>query len=471
MVAGTSSWAGKSLLATALCASLRRRGLQVAPFKAQNMSNNARVADGGEIGAAQYFQALAAGVAPTVDHNPILLKPEADTRSQVVVLGRVDRRLTDMPWRRRSPELWEVARAAYDRASEDVDVVVLEGAGSPAEINLADVDIANLLIGRHAAAQTLIVCDIDRGGAFAHLYGTWALLADEDRARVSGFVLNKFRGDPALLSPGPEFLEQLTGVPTLGVVPMVDHGLPDEDGADPAPGSGSGRRVRILRGPAASNLDEWWPLREVSDCRWATRPEHLRDAELVIVPGSKLAAADLEWMRSTGMDRALFLAHGDGVPILAVCGGVQVLGERIDDPYGMESGGSVPGLGLLPAATRLEWDKVVTRAERRFRADLAPPWTALAGLDVSGYEIHLGETDTRQPMGSCFQDGSGLVSGAVMAVYLHGLCENPAALAALAGSDRARPLSQVFDGLADLVDEHVDVDGLVRRLEVRGTQR
>src|SRR5690348_15327630 len=169
MVAGTSSWAGKSLLATALCASLRRRGLRVAPFKAQNMSNNARVANGGEIGAAQYFQALAAGVVPTVDHNPVLLKPEADTRSQVVVLGRVDRRLTELPWRERSPELWEIARDAYDRAAQGVDLVVLEGAGSPAEVNLGDVDIANLRIGRHAGARMMIVSDIDRGGAFAHL--------------------------------------------------------------------------------------------------------------------------------------------------------------------------------------------------------------------------------------------------------------------------------------------------------------
>lgn len=461
MVAGTSSWAGKSLLATALCASLHRRGLRVAPFKAQNMSNNARVADGGEIGAAQYFQALAAGVVPSVDHNPVLLKPEADTRSQVVILGQVDRRLTDMPWLDRSPHLWEIAREAYDRVARDVDLVVLEGAGSPAEVNLADVDIANLRIGRHSGARMVVVCDIDRGGAFAHLYGTWALLAAEDRARITGFVLNKFRGDPRLLAPGPDLLEQITGVPTIGIVPMVDHGLPDEDGADPRAGSGSGRRVRIIRGPAASNLDEWWPLREVTDCRWATSPEHLDDAELVIVPGSKLAAADLAWMRSCGMDQALTQVHQAGVPILAVCGGAQMLGERIEDPHGIETGGSARGLGLLPAVTRLGPEKRVSHETRRFVSGLAPPWAALSGLEVQGYEIHYGMTESASPLASVFDDGSGLVDGPVLAVYMHGLGEDPGALRVLAGRDRARGLAEVFEGLADLADEHLEVERLL----------
>ncbi len=461
MVAGTSSWAGKSVLATGLCASLRRRGVRVAPFKAQNMSNNARVVEGGEIGAAQYFQALAAGVTPSVDHNPILLKPEADIRSQVVVLGKVDRVLTEMPWRERAPYLWEIVRDAYDRVAGDTDIVVLEGAGSPAEVNLAGVDLANLRIGRHANAPMLVVCDIDRGGAFAHLYGTWALLDPIDRRRVAGFVLNRFRGDPTLLAPGPAILEQKTGVPTLGVVPMVDHGLPDEDGAAPAPSGGSGQRVRIVRGPAASNLDEWWQLREASDCRWATRPADLSDAELVVLPGSKLPAVDVAWMRATGVDAAILSAHRRGVRILAVCGGAQILGEVVEDPHGVEGGGETRGLGLLPATTSLGPTKRVGRPSCQFRADLPAPWADLSGLCVEGYEVHFGQTRGRPPLAPAFTDGSGLVGGSILAVYLHGLAEDPKVLMALVGRESPRPLPQVLDGLADLVDRHLDMDAVL----------
>lgn len=464
LVAGTSSWAGKSVLATALCASLRRRGLSVVPFKAQNMSNNARVADGGEMGAAQYFQALAAGATPSVLHNPVLLKPEAETRSQVVVRGRVDRALTDMEWRERSPHLWEVVRGAYDEVTADADVVVIEGAGSPAEINLADVDLANLRIGRHAEARMLVVCDIDRGGAFAHLFGTWALLEPDDRGRVIGFVLNRFRGDPALLEPGPSMLRARTGVPSLGVVPMVDHGLPDEDGADPRPGTGTGRRVRIVRGPAASNLDEWWALREASDCRWATAPADLADAELVVLPGSKLVGADLAWLRRTAMDRALHDAVRRRVPVLAVCGGVQLLGDVVDDPSGAESGGSARGLGILPSRTTLDAEKTVRHVRRRFRADLPAPWDGLAGLETGGYEVHFGTTTAAPPVAPACTDGTGFVSGPVLGLYLHGLCEEGPVLEAVAGVPARRSLDDVFDGLAALADRYLDMDAVLASL-------
>lgn len=467
LVAGTSSWAGKSVLATALCASLRRRGLRVVPFKAQNMSNNARVADGGEMGAAQYFQALAAGVTPSVLHNPVLLKPEADTRSQVVVRGRVDRALTELPWRERSPQLWTAVRDAYDEVSRQADVMVIEGAGSPAEVNLADVDLANLRIARHAEARTLLVCDIDRGGAFAHLYGTWALLAPEDRARVAGFVLNRFRGDPALLEPGPELLEARTGVPTLGVVPMVDHGLPDEDGADPAPGTGTGRRVRIVRGPAASNLDEWWALREVSDCRWATAPGDLADAELVVLPGSKLVSADLAWMRANGLDRAVAGALSRGVPMLAVCGGAQLLGRSVVDQHGVEHGNELTGLGVLPARTTLGHHKEVRRVTRRLRPDLPAPWKGLSGLAVDGYEVHYGTTVGEPgPLAPAFDDGSGIVHGPVLAVYVHGLCEQADVLDALVGARPRRAVADVLEGLADLADRSLDMETVLGLLGV-----
>ena len=454
MVAGTSSWAGKSLLATALCASLRRRGVRVAPFKAQNMSNNARVVIGGEIGAAQYFQALAAGVEPSTDHNPVLLKPESDTSSQVVVNGQVDWDLSRMAWRERAPLLWGAMTDAFDRVASSADVVILEGAGSPAEINLADVDLVNLRMARHAGADLVVVCDIDRGGALAHLYGTWALLLEKDRARVRGFILNKFRGEVALLEPGPSQLQALTGLPMLGVVPMVDHGLPDEDGAEPYPRSAGGKRVRVIRGPAASNLDEWWPLLQTSDFRWATGPSDLADAELIVLPGSKAVAADLQWIRSTGIHHALLAAYQRDTPILAVCGGVQMLGGDILDPHGVEGAGR--GLGLIPTTTSFGATKRVHRRSATFADALSEPWSDLSGRTIEGYEIRFGETSFGGPATPVLPDGLGFTCGSVLAVYLHGLAEIPAITNSLTGRKPTRSLDEVFEGLADLADDAVD---------------
>jgi adenosylcobyric acid synthase len=465
MVAGTSSWAGKSLVATALCAALRNRGMHVAPFKAQNMSNNARVVSGGEIGCAQYFQALAAGVEPTTDHNPVLLKPESDTSSQVVVNGQVDWEATRMPWRERAPLLWGAMTDAYDRVASSNDVVILEGAGSPAEINLADVDLVNMRMARYADAEVAIVCDIDRGGAFAHLYGTWSLLSVEDRKRVVGFILNKFRGDATLLEPGPSQLRELTGVPTLGVIPMVDHGLPDEDGADPRPRSSGGMRVRVVRGPAASNLDEWWPLLQVSDFSWATAPHDLSDAELIVVPGSKQVVTDLAWLRTTGLSDALAAAHRRNVPILAVCGGVQMLGGTLTDPHGVEFGAT--GLGLLPATTTLAAAKRVRRHTATFATDMIGPWKALSGRPFTGYEIHFGATEVELPAVEVLPGGMGWSCGNILAVYSHGLAEDPGIVAALTGSAPSKSLQDVFDGLADLIESSVDIDRLLRIAEQR----
>lgn len=275
MVLGTSSGAGKSWLTTALCRHYARMGLKVAPFKAQNMSNNARVvasANGlGEIGSAQYFQALAACVEPDVRMNPLLLKPEADTRSQVVLLGQVSQALSDTPWRERSEKVWPQIAAALDELIAENDVVVIEGAGSPAEINLMDSDIVNLRVARHANAQCLLVTDIDKGGAFAHLYGTWALLKPEDQKRIKGFVLNKFRGDASLLAPAPEMLQELTGVPTVAVLPMWwQHGLPEEDGVFDDRSRAHGlitQTVAVIAYPRISNLDEFQPLKNVPGVR------------------------------------------------------------------------------------------------------------------------------------------------------------------------------------------------------------
>jgi adenosylcobyric acid synthase len=318
MVLGTSSGAGKSWVATALCAWYRAQGYKVAPFKAQNMSNNARVVatpDGqwGEIGTAQYLQALAAGAVPDVRMNPLLLKPEADTRSQVVLFGQVDEALSKMPWRGRSLKVWPQIAQALDALRAENDVVVIEGAGSPAEINLHSSDVVNMRVARHCDAHCLLVSDIDRGGAFAHLYGTWALLPPEEQGLIKGFVLNKFRGDAALLAPAPQMLQDKTGVPTVACIPMqFQHGLPEEDGVFDDRGSGGqGQAVHtciaIVAYPRISNLDEFQPLLQLPGVRvvWARTPAQLSDADWVILPGSKATAADLAWMRQQGLDAAV----------------------------------------------------------------------------------------------------------------------------------------------------------------------
>ncbi|MDX6466812.1 MAG: adenosylcobyric acid synthase, partial [Gaiellaceae bacterium] len=391
MVQGASSSAGKSVITTALARALRRRGIDVVPFKAQNMSNNARVVEGGEIGTAQYLQALAAGVVPDVRMNPVLVKPEGDTRSQVVVLGHPDHELSALPWRERATALWKVIEGALASLQREHEFVLLEGAGSPAEINLRDTDLANMRTAAAAGARVLVVADIDRGGAFAHLYGTWALLSEVDRARIDGFVLNKFRGDAALLAPAPQQLEELTGVPTIGVLPWLRHGLPDEDGAFVTATTAAGPTVAVVRYPTASNLDEYKLLEQVARVRWATTPGDLVGASLVVLPGSKHVAADLAWLRSTGLADAVIA--GDA-PLLGICGGFQMLGRRLEDPHGVD--GSADALGLLPLVTRFARAKTTRQTLARF-GELPPPWGSLSRLEVRGYEIRHGETTVEEP--------------------------------------------------------------------------
>ncbi|WP_367119009.1 cobyric acid synthase [Ottowia sp.] len=552
MVLGTSSGAGKSWIATALCRHYARQGLRVAPFKAQNMSNNARVvasispspagggqgwgqpapaepaagpspqpspqrgegadflplppagegrgegaAPLGEIGSAQYFQALAARAVPDVRMNPLLLKPEADTRSQVLLLGQVSRELSALPWRGRSERVWPPIAAALDALRAENDVVVIEGAGSPAEINLMASDVVNLRVARHADAACLLVTDIDRGGAFAHLYGTWALLPAADRARIRGFVLNKFRGDAGLLAPAPEQLQALTGVPTVAVVPMrFGHGLPEEDGVfddrpvgfDDKTGSGADgssassyqndidapRRIAIVAYPRISNLDEFQPLKNVPGLTlaWARTPAALAGADTIVLPGSKATAADLAWLRAQGLDAAIAAHAARGARVLGICGGLQMLGEALIDEHGVESTDNAPGLGLLPLVTCFERAKTVRHATQRFGA-LTGAWAALSRVPVTGYEIHSGRTVQHPAMaargdvarevmaGLAWQNGAGNVLG----VYLHGLFEDAAVLRALFGAD-APALDAVFDGLADAIEQAFApgvLDALVQR--------
>ena len=477
MVLGTTSGAGKSFLTTALCRWYARQGLRVAPYKAQNMSNNARVVPGlggrqGEIGAAQYFQALAARARPEVRMNPVLLKPEKDTASQVVVLGEVDEALSRAPWRERSEALWLRARGALHALLDENDVVVIEGAGSPAEINLHSSDYVNMRTAREAGAACLLVTDIDRGGAFAHLYGTHQLLPAEERALIRGFVLNRFRGDASLLSPGPEMLAQLTGVPTLATLPMWrGHGLPEEDGVfdDRATGgTGGGRalRIAVVAYPRLSNLDEFQPLRNLAEVRlnWARSPAELDGVDWIVLPGSKAVAADLAWLRAQRLDVAIAAHAAAGRPVLGICGGLQMLGEALVDPHGLD--GNAPGLGLLPLVTLFERDKLLRESRCRFAPELAAPWSALGGQPARGYEIHHGRTaqhpalpEARPVLFDDLGEPVGWQHGPVLGHYLHGLFEDERVLTAL--FDRpVRPLDQVFDELADYVDRHFEAGAL-----------
>jgi adenosylcobyric acid synthase len=464
MVQGACSSAGKSLVTAALARAFRRRGVDVVPFKAQNMSNNARIVGGGEIGSAQYLQALAAGVEPDVRMNPILVKPEGDNRSQVIVLGKPDRELSSEPWLRRPERLWPVIEEALKSLGREHDLVLLEGAGSPAEINLRASDLANMRTAQAADAKVTLVADIDRGGAFAHLYGTWALLAKDERARLIGFVLNKFRGDPSLLPPAPEQLEDLTGVATLGVLPWLEHGLPDEDGASPTRDSGGRYTVAVVRYPTASNLDEFKALEQVAGVRWVDTAHRLNDADLVVLPGSKHVAADLAWLIRSGLAEAIQERARSGRRVLGICGGLQMLGERIEDPAGVDGPGE--GLGLLPLRTTFHSSKQTAPISTRF-SDLPAHWSALSSKPLNGYEIRHGESVPTAVGVEALPNGRGFVAGPVLGVYPHGLFEQPELVAALVGKLPTRALDQVFDEIADAVESNLDVSALLEAVGFR----
>jgi adenosylcobyric acid synthase len=470
MVCGTTSGAGKSFLVTALARWYARQGLKVAPFKAQNMSNNARVASGGEMGSAQYLQALAARAVPDVRMNPILLKPERDTASQVILLGQRRDDLAGMEWRSRSAVVWPTVKGCLDELMDTHDVVVIEGAGSPAEINLQATDIVNMRVAQAAGASTLLVCDIDRGGAFAHLYGTVELLPAEQRALIRGFVLNKFRGDARLLAPAPARLEELTGIPTVAVLPLWrEHGLPEEDGVYDARPSGSGLSVAVLAYPYISNLDEFTPLRNIPgvSLSWAREAQTVASADLLVLPGSKHVAADLGWIRGRGLDAAIAAHVSSGKPTLAICGGLQLLGERLDDPHGVE--GAARGLALMPYRTEFLPAKTYRHGHYAL-STLRGFWEPLSGLDFDGYEIHHGITTPSPPPTDtaaslpALSGGGGWQLGQLLALYPHGLFEDPRVIKALFGAE-ARTLDDVMEGLADFVDRCFEPGRLMSYVE------
>jgi adenosylcobyric acid synthase len=478
MIQGTSSFVGKSLLTAALCRLFARRGVRVAPFKAQNMSNNAAVcADGTEIGRAQAVQAAACGIEPTADMNPVLLKPEADSRSQVVVLGRPWRTLRAASYYRRKEELWPVVTAALDRLRNSYELVLIEGAGSPVELNLRPLDIVNMAVARHAAAPVLLVADIDRGGIFAQLLGTLSLLEPDERALVRGLIVNKFRGDRALFADGVRILEERGGVPVLGVVPFLPAlAVPEEDAVvlDATRPARADIDIAVIRLPHIANFDDFDPLSAERDVavRYVQSPRELGTPHAIVLPGTKSTVADLAWLRATGLAEAVRAAR---CAVVGICGGYQMLGRFVRDPDRVESAvAETEGLGLLPVATTFAAEKATYRAKARVRG--GPGWlSGAAGLDVDGYEIHMGRTDggsawlditRRNGQATALPDGAVSADGRVWGCYLHGLFANVglrrAWLDGLRGraatrAARETPLGESLDRLADAVEGAMDM--------------
>ncbi|MDP6513804.1 MAG: cobyric acid synthase, partial [SAR202 cluster bacterium] len=402
MVQGTGSSVGKSVLVTALCRIFAQDGYRTAPFKSQNMSLNAGVTpDGKEMGRAQIVQAEAAGVAPTVEMNPILLKPEADHRSQLVVMGRPDGNLASKDYASRRTRLWGTVTSALDTLRSQYDVVVIEGAGSPAEINLRKGDIVNMEIALHLNSPVLLVGDIDKGGVFASLYGTVALVSEPERELVKGIIINKFRGDISLLNPGLPQLEELTGVPVLGVVPyFTDIYVPEEDAAQEARTVMSSNQqaraldVAVVTLPHISNFDDFDPIARESgvNLRYARFPSQLGTPDLLIIPGTKTTADDLAYLRSTGFAQEIVRLANTGTSVIGVCGGFQMLGARILDPDRLESQiAESDGLGLVGVETRFSDDKQTSLIEGEVTEARGLLEGAL-GCRFEAYEIHMGQT-------------------------------------------------------------------------------
>lgn len=489
MVQGSSSSAGKSLLVAALCRIYARRGIRVAPFKAQNMSNNAAICpDGSEIGRAQALQAAAARVELSVDMNPVLIKPEADARSQVVVMGRAWRRLKAGEYYQNKAFLWQQVTAALERLRAANELVIIEGAGSAAELNLRQGDIVNMAVARFARAPVLLIGDIDRGGIFAQLLGTLWLLEPEERALVRGLVVNKFRGDLDLFADGVRMLEEKGGVPVLGVIPYLkDLFLPDEDAVsierrpalEPLPSSVVD--IAVLRLPRIANFDDFDPLRAEPGVhvRYVAAADELGSPHAVIIPGTKSTITDLDWLRRNGLAQATIQFARQGGAVVGICGGYQMLGESLHDPLQVESdAGSASGLGLLPIVTRFLAEKTTCRARAEIRAENG--WlAALEGQVVDGYEIHMGETQggqawlditSRNGQPAHNPDGAVSTDGHTWGCYLHGIFANDdfrrAWLESLGWENAAQSISQnglldrSLEMLADAVQAALDMDAL-----------
>ena len=492
MVLGTSSHAGKSTVAAALCRSLARKGYRVAPFKAQNMSNNSWVTpEGAEIGRAQAAQARAAGIEPHADMNPVLLKPSGEGRMQVMALGKPLGLMGGKEYYARGAEMRAIAHAAYDRLAARFDVVVLEGAGSPAEINLRAEDFTNMAMAEYAEARCLLIADIERGGVFASILGTLGLMPKPARAGLAGVLINKFRGDASLLDPGIAEIAERTGVPVLGVLPWLDDpGLEEEDSlgisSSMAPTLPALYDFAVIRVPHISNSTDFEPLARMDRAvvRYVAGPEELGNPDMILLPGTKNPRLDLEWLRDTGLDWSLKAAHARKIPILGICGGYQMLGKSIEDPEGIEGApGTTQGLGMLPVSTRMGPEKETARVGT---ANANLPFLD-HGTPISGYAIHMGRTvleegargllDTLSRNGSAERASDGCADPVwpTWGCYLHGLFDSAEVRRGLelwlrvrrglplqAPSQRAPEAgADPLDKLADWLESHCDPVSLV----------
>ncbi len=485
MMQGTMSNAGKSLLAAALCRIFRQDGYRVAPFKSQNMALNSFItAGGGEMGRAQVVQAEAAGIAPDVRMNPILLKPTTDVGSQVIVNGVVQGNMRAMEYYRRKREFLPAVMEAYEALAAEYDVIVIEGAGSPAEINLKQDDFVNMGLAKLVDAPVLLIGDIDRGGVFAQLYGTIALLEADERARVKGTVINKFRGDRSILEPGLRQLETLCGVPVAGVIPYTHVDVDDEDSLSERFSRDTARKlldVAAIRLPRISNFTDFSPFERYENVslRYVEKVSELGAPDMILIPGTKSTIADLQWLRQSGLEAAVLKEAARGTLVFGVCGGYQMLGSAVSDPDGVEAAGvtQLRGMGLLPMETVFHGEKVQTQTRGRF-SGVKGLLSGLNGLAYEGYEIHMGRSEEKMPALA----GEGNVYGS----YVHGIFDAPGVtdailkalcekrgvdFAALGSFDLRAYKERQYDLLADAVRAGLDMDFVYRVLRREVEQR
>lgn len=491
MVQGTMSNSGKSFITAGLCRVFAQDGYRTAPFKSQNMALNSYITkEGLEMGRAQVMQAEAAGVTPSVDMNPILLKPTSHVGSQVIVGGRVRGQMKAMDYFNHKKELIPEIMGAFHRLRESYDIIVIEGAGSPAEINLKENDIVNMGLAKLVNAPVLLVGDIDRGGVFAALYGTVKLLEPEEQARICGLIINKFRGDRKILEPGVKMIEDLLHIPVVGLVPMEAIDIDDEDSLSDhlmAEEMTGGLDVVVIRLPHISNFTDFTAFERMDgvSLRYADRPSKLGNPHLILLPGTKNTMDDLLWMRNEGLEKAILRRHREGVPVLGICGGYQIMGKTLSDPEGAEGGGSMPGMGILPTHTVFKKAKTRSQTEGRVIGGNCK------GCPVTGYEIHMGHTVLEAQIGNfepwlVLEDGryDGVIDGdgKTGGTYLHGIFDNGAFLHSYlmpffekhrlqkpgAVTDLTAYKEAQYDKLAELIRSSLDMEKIYESMGGRG---